>query len=92
MKTIAIIADGLLWDHGIGDCPGTVRPDAAAVLEAACGRADRVVVVSYCATSLEGAKRCRAILEFDLKRPLSRNFDLHVSQGFPVFDEVIHGD
>ena len=90
MKTLLLIADGLLWEPGIADCPGAVLPTAKEKLAAACAAADRVVVASYCANTHLGAQRCRRILVSDLGADLSDKLDLHTAAGFPLFDEVWH--
>lgn len=85
--TAVLIADGLLWETGSEFCPGAALPGAAPLLTATL-RTHRVVVVSPSCSTVDGAKRCRGVVE-QLGFGLGSELDLHVSHGFPLFDKLI---
>jgi len=85
--TAVLIAEGLLWEPGVGFCPGPLLPEAAARLTKALAT-HRVVVVTPCASHDTGAKFCKGVLE-QMGFGLGPDLDLHVGFGFPVFDKLI---
>lgn len=87
MRTLLVLAEGLLWGRDTDHSPGDLFATAADTLTAAKSHAPRVVIASYCANTHLGAQRCRRLIE-GLGFALSNTFDLHTAAGFPIFDEV----
>jgi hypothetical protein len=85
VKTVVVIAEGYLWEHGVGHSPGAIKPDAKAKLEAA-KKLGRVVIVTPCANTETGLRICQQLLYRDIGGPFD---ELWCSPGCPVFDVLI---
>lgn len=84
MKTIAVLADRLLWEYGLPSAPGDLKPGARDLMAALCSLGS-VVVVSTHLNTLVGHRR---VLDLLLTNDIPYT-DLWLAPGFPEHDEVV---